>query len=760
MSEQKDQNANHSFAVVDTRAGEFFSTGTVAPWEQYVSVKPGDDIELLRLLRIVWNRKLLIMGFAMALAGVALFIAARQTPIYRSQTKVELLGMNGRAPNPNISPSDSMVPDPYVQTEIELLRSEALIRRVAAKLHIKPPEADLADHVKDALQSFLGGHQRKDATRSIIEHVLKNLRVEEIRQSNLLELSFDDADSQLAANFLRTLLEESEQLNWEERWKVNERLRTWLAQQVEVSRNRMELAERELQNYSRQSDLLYTSNNDTVAVTRLEGLQEELTKAQGERIQKESQYRIAQGANPDSLPELADSSILREYQSKLADLNRQYAELIATMTPQNSKVLRVKAQINDLTATVEQEKANLVKQIENEYRAAQHRENLLTSAGHTQAAVVGELSLKAIHYNTLKKDVETARALYDTVLHQANDAELRRATEISSIRASEIRVVDPAFVPSRPARPSKPLMAGIGFSSGLIFGLTFIFIQEQRNRTIQQPGHSPNLLNVTELGVIPSTKSPMTHLAYGAGRRGATHSQRLGRAFPFSRDAGRNSVAASGSVLADSFLGIANSILFKDHPEGAPRVLLFSSPHPGEGKTTTVCNLGIAFSQIGKRVLLIDADFRKPQLHRMFGLKNEEGVLNLLSAEEGSVDPKSRARKTAIDQLSVLVSGATTRLLPTLVHSERWGRLLTLLREDYDLILIDSAPFLLVPESRVLARSADALVLVFRAGSTRTEFAMAARRRATEDRIPLMGTILNGWRPEADNYIYYPRYNA
>jgi capsular exopolysaccharide synthesis family protein len=427
------------------------------------------------------------------------------------------------------------------------------------------------------------------------------------------------------------------------------------------------------------------------------------------------------------------------------------------MTPKNTKVLRVKAQISDLTATMEQEKANLVKRIENEYRAAQHRESLLTSAGHTQAAVVGELSLKAIHYNTLKKDVETARARYDTVLHQANDAELRRATEISSIRASEIRVVDPAFVPLRPARPSKPLMAGIGFSSGLIFGLTFVFIREQLNRTIQQPGHSPNLLNVTELGVIPSTKSITAHLAHSAARRGP-HSQRLGRPFPFLPTAGRDGVAARGSVLADSFLGIANSILFKDDPEGAPRVLMFSSPHPGEGKTTTVCNLGVAFSQIGKRVLLIDGDFRKPQLHRIFGLENEQGVLNLLSAHEGSADPKSRARNTAIDRLSVLVSGATTRPLPTLVHSERWGKVLALFREDYDLILIDSAPFLLVPESRVLARSADALVLVFRAGSTRTEFAMAARRRATEDRIPLMGTILNGWRPETDSYIYYPYY--
>jgi capsular exopolysaccharide synthesis family protein len=186
--------------------------------------------------------------------------------------------------------------------------------------------------------------------------------------------------------------------------------------------------------------------------------------------------------------------------------------------------------------------------------------------------------------------------------------------------------------------------------------------------------------------------------------------------------------------------------------------LIVSSPHAGEGKTTSVCNLGVAFAEIGRRVLLIDADFRKPRLHEIFNLPNDGGLLNLLSEiDRKPGDTEQLIHSTTVPGLSVLTVGATSAPLPTLLHSDRLSRLLSKFRTQYDLILIDSAPLLIVPESRILARSTDGIVLVLRAGVTTSEVALAARRRALEDRTPLVGTILNDWKP--DTAHYYPYYS-
>jgi capsular exopolysaccharide synthesis family protein len=214
----------------------------------------------------------------------------------------------------------------------------------------------------------------------------------------------------------------------------------------------------------------------------------------------------------------------------------------------------------------------------------------------------------------------------------------------------------------------------------------------------------------------------------------------------------------SYAMLKDSFRGVVNSILFAETDNDSLQVLIVSSPHAGEGKTTSVCNLGVAFAEIGRRVLLIDADFRKPRLHEVFNVPNDAGLLNLLSEPDNRrpAEIDRLIQKTTVPGLSVLSSGATSVPLPTLLHSDRLSKLLGRLRTQYDLILIDSAPLLIVPESRILARSTDGVVLVLRAGVTTPEMALAARRRALEDQTPLIGTILNDWKPSTAHY--YPYY--
>ena len=713
------------------------------------------EIELFRLLRMVWTNRLLVLAITVACAAVGLGIAMVQAPMYRSQATVELLGindnfMNMREVNPNAPSTGASPADSYVSTEIELLQSQALIRKVVQKLKLADRPVPARRGILARAESlFGGGAQASESADAIAGRSQQNLRVDQVKESNLLRITYSDRDPKVAAQFINTLVQEAIQINLDERWNLNARVGTLLNKQMQVLRDRMEAAATQLQAYSKDSGLLYTEDKNSVAETQLTEVEGELARAQGDRIQKESQYDLARGADPESLPEVLDNGPLRDYQTKLADLNRQYAELIATRTPENAKVIKLKAQIDALNTTMTRERANILSRIRNEYNTAKQREKMLKNAYESQASLVSDQSAKAVHYNTLKHEMETTRDLYEGMMRRVNDAEM-----ISAIRASDVRPVDTAQPPTSPHTPDKPLLAGVGVLSGLLIGFTTVFVKEQRNKTIQQPGHSVSLLNIAELGVIPSAKSDAARLTSGnqdgAGSRTVLP---LG-----SKGSSRRATFAENGLLKDSFRGVVNSILFAETEHNALRVLLVSSPHPGEGKTTSVCNLGASFAEIGRRVLLIDADFRKPRLHEIFGVSNEKGLLNLLSEtkEPGIETPNSLVRPTGVPRLSVLTAGNTSVPVVTLLHSDRLAALFEHFRGEYDLVLIDSAPLLLVPESRILARSTDGLVLVLRAGVTTPEMALAARRRALDDGTLLVGTVLNDWKPDtADYYRYY-----
>ncbi|MFZ0594029.1 MAG: polysaccharide biosynthesis tyrosine autokinase [Bryobacteraceae bacterium] len=712
------------------------------------SVGPGQEMELVRLLRIAWSHKFLIAAITIVCAALGLGIAALQTPMYRSHATVELLGINQnflnlREVDPHASSSGESAGDAYISTEIELLRSEGLVKKVVEKLGLASHANRQAGSGASVKAVFhLGGHPVV-STNALVQRALANLQVEQVKASNLLEITYTDPDPKTAADFVNTLIEEAIRTNSDDRWNLSERVGALLNRQVQLLQQRMEKAANELQTYSRESGLVFTDEKNNMADAHLSELETELAQAQNDRIQRESQYKLAKAADPETLPQVLDNGPLREYSMRLADLNREYADLLATRTPKNVKVIQVKAQIDALKATMERERTNILDRIANEYNTAKQREAMLTAAYQQQASVVSDQSAKAIRYNTLKREVDTTRDLYETMLRRVNDAEM-----VSAIRASDIRLVDSALPPAAPRTPNKPLLAGIGMVSGLLIGLTAVFVKEQRNRTIQQPGYSSSLLNLTELGVIPSAR-PAGPRLIPAGPRAATDA-----VLPYTS---RGSALNTYSLLKDSFRGVVNSILFAESENDSLQVLIISSPHAREGKTTSVCNLGVAFAEIGRRVLLMDADFRRPRLHEVFKVSNDSGLLDALSdGEKNRSELDSLIRSTAVPGLSVLTVGSTSAPLPTLLHSDRLSRLLGKLRSQYDLILIDSAPLLIVPESRILAKSTDGIVLVIRAGVTTPGVALAARRRALEDRTPLIGTILNDWKPDmAQYYSYY-----
>lgn len=342
------------------------------------------------------------------------------------------------------------------------------------------------------------------------------------------------------------------------------------------------------------------------------------------------------------------------------------------------------------------------------------------------------------------------------------------------MRPNNIRVVDPAEPPRGPKGPRLFMNTALGLITGLFFGTLLVFVRENANRsrqstdrTLYGPGEVSTYLGVPELGVIPSGTDELKQLQAGA-LNGYAPKKRLLRLFNHNGFDGAAdpgvvelmSWKQSPSRLAESFRSTVTSILFASQRGKGVETIVITSPIPGEGKTTTTTNLGISLARINQRVLLLDADIRRPQLHRIFRLDNSKGLTSLLR-EERVVEQNLVSlyiHKTEIPGLDVLPGGPRVDDAPDLLYSPRMLALLWRLRQDYDTILIDAPPVLPVADARVLGKLADAVILVFRAGKTDVNQALTAKHLFDKDGTPILGTILNDW-DSADAGDGYGSYN-
>src|SRR6266849_8369407 len=445
---------------------------------------------LLDYWHILFRHRKTLLSFALAGLLGAIVISLVQTRIYRVRTSLEIQGTSYlETKGSTDSSASSATPESYMETQVKLLQSESLFEHVIDKLKLQEQPAT----GWRALMSR--GQPKKD---ELLRKIERNLTVRTSGNSRLLEVLYESPDPKGAADFANTLVSEFIELTQEERWKSAEGTAEWLTNHLNIMKTQLEQSEAQLQDYARTSGLTFTSEKENLAENRLKELQGELSKAQADRIANQAKFEGAKSKPADSLPEILEDPTMREYRQRLTDLQRQYAELSATLTPEHYKVQRVQAQINELKFAMMNERRNVLKRIGNEYQAALRREALLSKAHTEQQKVVADQSEKAIHYDTLKRDVDSNRRLYETMLQKVKEASLA-----SAMRDSNVLVVDRARPPLLPYRPDLPMNAAIGLFSGVLLGFGFVLLQERIDRRISAPGDAQVYLDLPELGVIP-----------------------------------------------------------------------------------------------------------------------------------------------------------------------------------------------------------------------------------------------------------------
>ena len=740
-----------------------------------------DSAEFLRYLQVLKGRWYLILLAAFLGISGGVFVTLKETPVYRAFTTLEV-----QSPNQTSITSTrgaDFVRMDEVQNHLQLLQSRTLRLRVIQKLElgdhketVLPREKEAGSNSKASSQdretnlppvpafspwqiiwSYLKPSRPGSPEQMAFEMAVGTLKATAIKDGHIIQIASDSTNPSLAAQAANTLAAEYIEQKLEERWNSFQTTSEWLGRAHEELRVKLEKSEQRLQEYARSSGLLFTAPDRSVAEEKLSQLQAELSRAQADRIGREAQYKLTTAKSPESLPMVLDSGPLGQYQVQLADLRRQMADLNSSLTPAHPKVVKLQAQITELQSTLARERNNVIGRIRNEYESALAREKLLASSYASQTGLVSQQGEKAIQYNMLKREVDTNRQLYQATLQKGKEASVD-----SALQASSLRVIDRAVRPRFPVKPNPILNLGTGLLIGVFLGAGFLLLREFLNRSIRVPGEAAAFLSVPELGVIPAS---------GMEKRGLVG--RLQHLLQ-SRDASPSVNPGSGngnhpecvelatwnqkpSLLAESFRATLASLLFAQVNGNKTQIIAITSSSPSEGKTTVASNLGIALAEIGRRVLIIDADMRRPRLHKVFGRANSWGLSNLLQERIPVLDypGETLARKTDIPNLSVVVSGPETVNVGSLLHSSRLPEFLRRVRQEYDFVLIDSPPMLQLADARVLGRIADGVIMVIRSGKTRQDVASDSVQRFHADGTRVLGTILNDWNPKTTSHSYY-----
>lgn len=724
----------------------------------------------IRYARVLLRHKGKLCLFA--LGGIVLGILAGIpfTPIYRVRAALEVLSLNQDFMNTKqtspVATNDESFETSEEETQVQLLQSDALLDRVYNKFD---PGLVYLRHnpriAESGWRKFLNMPPHTELTdrQKLLKDLGDGLKVKADPRTRVIEMTTSSTDPQLATSFMNTLANEFIGQAIEARLRTTEKIGDWLGHELDSTRAKLERSEAALQTYAGKSGLIFTTTttaDDTnIETEKLQQIQVALTTQISDRVAKEARNELAQHAPPDTLADVLSDDNLRTAQAAAVDARRQVADLSAVFTPDFSKVKRAAAQEAALQSAYEEQRADVIARIKNDYNEALSKEKLLETAYDKQAREVTGQDEKAIQYNILKRDVDSNRQLYDTMMQQ-----LEQSSIASALHASNVRVFDPATLPQRPIWPNYRVLAPLGLLFGLFAGLWAIVIIERMDRSLRQPGEIQLWTNLPELGTIPSASvdpGKKVRIKLLNGVPDPARSEVLTTDRKVDRSIELITWLRKPSMLAEAFRATLTSILFVGENGTRPRVVALTSANASDGKTTVTTNLAIAMAEVRGNVLAIDADLRRPRLHDLFELPNERGLSELL--REPTLSPEVIAKsiqQTRVPGLSVLTAGATTQSAANLLHSDNLGELLDKLKDQYDMVLIDTPPMLQIADARLIGRHADAVVLVARAEKTTRDAIIAAYQRLAEDRIRVLGTVLNDWNPRRSPAGYYGYYRT
>jgi len=690
------------------------------------------EVHLLDYWRVIKKRRWIVLSVILTIVTIVTIKMYRMPAIYESSGRVIINQETPLRLTKDKDTADYYGNDlQYLETQQNVLRSSReLARRVIQKLHLEqhPDFSDILARTPDP--------GRRETL--LIDRFLGNLKVELVRNTRIVSVTYSAQDPQLAARAVNELFDQYVDYTLESRSESTSKAREWLQEQVTDLRGRVEKAQEELVNYSRQNEIIQLGENQTITVERLADLNRRLVEAETDRIRAETLYRLSKEGNIDSLPPIVADTTIQSLNTKLAEFRQELAQLNVEYQPTHPRVLRVKEQIAEVEQQIAQAKRRIIGNIEAEFKAAARREKELRTALEKQRAETLQQNERAVELSIKQRELAAEAQLYQGLLEKLNDVKL-----LSTLTTTNIQILDKAEIPTVPARPRKLFNIGLSLLVGLVVGIGLALFVEYLDNTIKSAEDVDRLLGLPVLGLVPALES--------LEKRGWLPLSRVSRVKREDRpililDRHRSS-------FAEAFRSLRTSVLLS-HAERPPRTILFTSSGPGEGKTTAAINTAISLAQTGARVLLIDGDLRKPGLHKALGVKNQPGLSAYLTR---AIDLEAIIEEQKTANLSVLPSGAIPPNPSELLGSAKMREMMKRLSEQYDFVILDSPP-VSTPDALILSALVDGVILVIRCGDTPRELVHRARQSLEDVNARIFGVVLNRIDVTQDGYYYYYYY--
>ncbi|MGE3705527.1 MAG: GumC family protein [Vicinamibacterales bacterium] len=711
-----------------------------------------DQDHLLDRLAVVARYRRIALAVFVLTAGAIMVQGYSKIAMYQAQARLLIEDERSTA-MPGITNPESMYwqdPEPYYNTQYRILRGRDLTRRVIKRLDLQnvpefngtaePPAgpAVIARQLVSRLIGFLRPPEpvvkeapRPDETTdeaALVDAFISRVQVVPVTGSRLVDIYFQSIDPKFAADAANALVDEYVAQNLEVKLQSTQNMLEWLEKELADQQGKVEDSERALANYRDRENAMSLDDRNNIVLSRLNALNDAMLKARTTRIEKDAVYSqvksVADLTAAESIPIVSQNPQIQTLKLRLADLQRQKAQLGERYGERHPEMVKVNTGLADAQRQLDIETNRVLQSVKNEYDRAVLEERTLAANLDQAKADVQDLSRKSVAYNVMEREARSNRTVYEALLQR--EKELRVS---SNSRSNNVRVIDHAEVPGGPVSPSgsrawlMAILVGLAAALGVAYGLDYL------NDTIKTPEDVTRHLKMAFLGLVPSVRGNKHPIL------GSSHSPH---------------------DFGEAFRSLRTSLNAR-YGDATTKTMVVTSAQPLEGKTTTACNIAMALAYGGARVLLVDADMRRPGLHRPLRLTNDRGLSQVLS---GQARVRDVIQRTVDPNLLAITAGSPPPNPSELLASERMKTLLTnFLHGPFDWIIIDTPPVLAVTDAVVLAPMVSGVTFVVGAEMTRRRLAERAIETVLASHPKHMGVVLNKV-DFAKNKYYYSRYHG
>ncbi len=623
-------------------------------------------------------------------------------------------------------------------TEVTILSSDSLMLSVARQMNLNNNAEFLEEKGPIPHTSLDDPAVRQDT----IERLQARLGIQLIQKTDIIRLDYVSLHAKLATDIVNTVIASYIQRSYETRFRSTQRVSQWLSGQLDDLKQQVETSQEQVMDLQRRLGILGFDPNHNQISNSLEDLSRAQGSARLARIVAESRYRVISGMDPDTIEGTIETtpgtapSELNSLRAQLAVARASYAQMEATLGPNHPQAQAAKAQMNELSREIGLEQNRLLIQAKQNYVVARANEDQTTAALETQKSDAYKLRDDLVEYTIRQREFETNRSLYEGLSQR-----LRTAGVQAGLESLEIDVVDQSLLPASPQLQSSSSLIITTLVFSLLGGIVVAFLLESLDTGLRSISEIEAVTDLPSLAVVPrarrSSAEQASHLTTAQRNIGLLNQPK--------------------SQFAEAFRSLRTSLMLSMVGQ-PPKRILFTSATPSEGKTTVATNLACVLAQGGERVLLIDADLRRPNVHHRFGLNGRVGLTTLLTGATTFADTIQRVPE--IPNLDVIPSGPVPPLPTEMLSSEAMHAFLEKCSELYAHVVIDSPPILSVTDGVILAREADAVVMVVRHGRSSKQIIRRARDLLIRSGAPITGIVLNAVDLRSPEYYGYYGYSS